>query len=201
VPQRRRIYGILRDPTPDEIAVAQPEAAAAAEAAAEAAAAAAAAAAASGPPVYGPDYPPDVSVLPAHTLQTVIQETMKAMNSSGMIIQQLIQDRIIPRDRAADALDTVARGMWVPLKMLMGGNHVPHTMDFGFAAEKQYDFSIYTDINKLQHRDTVELAADKVVWRFNITHLLVTLGISIGAAAGIAVTQYAFQWKTLPFWS
>jgi len=162
------------------------------------------AAAAAGPPVYGPDFPPDITTMPSHTLQAIVQETMKALNSSGMIIQQLITDRIIPRDRAADALDAVAKGMWVPIKMLTGRDHIPHTMDFKFSEEKQYELTgIEMDTNKLQTRDMVEIAADKVVWRLNLTHLLFALGIGVTAAvaAGVGITQYIYHWKTEPFWS
>jgi hypothetical protein len=113
-------------------------------------------------PVHGPDFPPDTDRLPTHTLQAIIHETIKALNSSGLIIQQLIKDRIIPRDRAADALDAISRGMWVPVNILMGGDHIPYSMDFDYAPEKRYELSIPTTIRKLQTRDMVEVQADKV---------------------------------------
>jgi hypothetical protein len=154
-------------------------------------------------PVYGPDFPPDSDRLPTHTLQAVIQETMKAFNSSGLIIQELIRDRIIPRERAADALDAVSRGMWIPVNILMGRDHIPYSMDFDCAPEKRYELSIPTTIRKLQTRDTVEVQADKVVWKFNLTHLLLALGIGVGTAlaAGVCITAYIYEWKTAPFWT
>jgi hypothetical protein len=118
-----------------------------------------------------------------------------------MIIHRLIRDNIIPRHRAADALDAVSRVMWYPVKVLMGRDHIPHTMNFEHRMGKHDEVTMNVDIDKHQTRDTVEVTAGKVLWTFNLTQLLTTMGITVGvaAAARACVVKYVFGWQYTPW--